>query len=329
MKKIITNLMSFAALIFFSILIPGHISAQNKVVIPGTFQRELGCSADWMPDCDNTALTFNSSTGLWTGTFSIPAGCHQYKVAINGSWDISYGENGGGANINLYVPQETLITFTYNPATHLVETSPIASGFSTSCLPQVVLTGSFQDELGCSSDWDASCLNTALIYSAATGQFENDFNLPPGYYEYRTILNGDWAGNNFGYGGVPNGGNYSIYLCQSARVHFSYDPITHIVTESNLNVQPNTVVIAGSFQSELGCSGDWQPDCGNTRMKYDPVYGAWVDTLMIPAGHWEYKITLNDSWDENYGLFGIRNGDNISLDLCYPAKVVFYFYYSN
>src|SRR5438045_3499486 len=86
-----------------------------------------------------------------------------------------------------HILAETLITFTYDPETHLVTTSPIASGFSSSCLPQVVLAGSFQDELGCSSDWDANCTNTALYYVPGTGQFENDLSIPPGYYEYRAI----------------------------------------------------------------------------------------------------------------------------------------------
>ena len=328
-----TSQMHFMGFIFFSILFLNHSLAQTKVVIPGTFQSELGCSGDWMPDCDNTALTYNSSTGLWTGSFIIPAGCHQYKVAIDGSWDVNYGENGilFGANINLYVAAETLITFTYDPETHLVTTSPIASGFSSSCLPQVVLAGSFQDELGCSSDWDANCTNTALYYVPGTGQFENDLSIPPGYYEYRAILNNDWSGNNFGVDGIPNGGNYSIYIpCNTTKVHFTYNPLTHVVTSSyNLNSQPNTVVIAGSFQSEVGCSGDWQPDCDNTRMTYDPIYGTWVDTLYIPAGHWEYKITVNNSWNENYGLYGERDGANIPLDLCYSAKVVFTYYHSD
>src|SRR5262245_38184204 len=101
-------------LIFLSGLFTNHILAQSKVVIPVTFQSELGCSGDWSPDCDNTALTYNSSTGLWTGSFTVPAGCQQYKVTIDGSWDINYGENGlqYGPNIFLYVPEETLITFT-------------------------------------------------------------------------------------------------------------------------------------------------------------------------------------------------------------------------
>lgn len=326
MKKIITNLMIYITWAFTT-LFAGQLLAQTSVIIPGTFQSELGCSGDWTVDCNNTALTFNSSTGMWTGTFKIPAGCHQYKVAIDGSWNINYGENGipFGANIPLYVPTETSITFTYNPSTHVVQTSPIASGFSANCLPQVVIAGSFQDELGCNFDWDANCTNTALFYNPATRKFERDLNVPGGYYEYRAVLNGDWV-NNFGSDGTPTGSNYTISFCQTTRVHFSYDPVTHFVTA---NTQPATVVVAGSFQSEVGCAGDWQPNCDNTRLSYNPNYGAWVDTFDIPAGHWEYKITINNSWDENYGLNGEPGGPNIPLDLCYPAKVVFSYYHSS
>lgn len=305
----------------------------DKVVIAGSFQSELGCSADWVPDCDNTALSYNTSNGLWEGSFNIPAGCHQYKVTVNGSWSVNYGENGiqGGANIYLYVPQETVITFSYDPSTHFVTTSPLASGFSSSCLPQVVLAGSFQSALGCNSDWDATCLNTALIYSTTTGLFENDFNLPGGYYEYRTVLNGDWAGGNFGSDGTPFGSNYVIYLQCGTKVHFSYDPVSHLVTATyNANPQPNAVVVAGSFQTQVGCTADWQPDCDKTRLNYDSNYGGWIsDTLLIPQGQWEYKVTLNNSWDENYGQDGIRNGANIPLQLCSPAKVVFNYYHND
>ena len=303
----------------------------DKVVIAGTFEHALGCANDWDPNCDFSALTLNPVTGLWAGTFNVPAGCHQYKVTINGTWDINYGENGllFGANMSLYVPVQTSITFTYDPSTHIVQTTPVASGFSPSCLPSVVLTGSFQSELGCNNDWDATCANTALNYSPATGQFENDLDIPSGYYEYRAILNGDWYGNNFGVNGKPDGPNYAMYLSCPTKVHFSYDPITHVVTETYINAQPNTVVIAGSFQSEVGCSGDWQPDCDHTRLHYDANGGFWIsDTLDIPAGHWKYKVTINNSWEENYGLYGERNGANYSLDLCSPGKVVFVYFHN-
>ena len=112
-----------------------------------------------------------------------------------------------------------------------------------------------------------------------------------------------------------------------AQVHFSYDPITHYVSLTERpREQPEAVTIVGSFQSELGCPGDWLPGCDKTSMEYNELYGIWTDTLDIPAGHWEYKITINNSWNENYGLYKQADGLNIPLDLCYPSRVVFIYH---
>src|SRR6186997_3340010 len=70
---------------------------------------------------------------------------------------------------------------------------------------------------------------------------------------------------------------------------------------------PNTVTLVGSLQSELGCPGDWQPECPQTRLQ--PVAGSpglFRATFDVPAGAYEYKVALNNSWDENYGAGGAR-----------------------
>ncbi len=64
---------------------------------------------------------------------------------------------------------------------------------------------------------------------------------------------------------------------------------------------PNSVTIAGSLQSELGCAGDWDPACAATHLTYDGGDDVWQGTWTVPAGSYEYKAALNDSWDENYG----------------------------
>ena len=56
---------------------------------------------------------------------------------------------------------------------------------------------------------------------------------------------------------------------------------------------PTTVTIAGSLQSELGCPGDWQPECASTHLAYDAGDGAWQATFSVPSGNWEYKAALN------------------------------------
>ena len=88
---------------------------------------------------------------------------------------------------------------------------------------------------------------------------------------------------------------------------------------------PESVTIAGSLQSELGCPDDWLPDCDITHLSLDSEDDVWQAVFNIPAGSWEYKAPLNDSWDENYGLGGVRDGPNIPLSLGESTDVKFYY----
>ena len=88
---------------------------------------------------------------------------------------------------------------------------------------------------------------------------------------------------------------------------------------------PATVTIAGSLQSELGCPGDWQPECAATHIAFDAEDHVWQGTFNVPAGSWEYKAALNGTWDENYGANAQPNGANIGLTLADPASVKFYY----
>lgn len=87
---------------------------------------------------------------------------------------------------------------------------------------------------------------------------------------------------------------------------------------------PTSVTIAGSLQSELGCSGDWQADCAATHLAYDAADDVWQGTFSPPAGSYEYKAALNNSWDENYGLHATPGGANIPLAA--PGGPVQFFY---
>jgi glucoamylase len=88
---------------------------------------------------------------------------------------------------------------------------------------------------------------------------------------------------------------------------------------------PSSVTVAGSLQSELGCPGDWQQDCAATHLTYDAGDDVWQQTFALPAGGYEYKAALNDSWDENYGLHAQQGGANIPLSLPSNASVKFYY----
>lgn len=77
---------------------------------------------------------------------------------------------------------------------------------------------------------------------------------------------------------------------------------------------PAVVALVGSLQSELGCPGDWQPECAATRLL--PVEGSstlYRATFDVPAGTYAMKVALNNSWDENYGAGGVAGGGDVVL----------------
>ncbi len=91
------------------------------VNIPGSWQAAVGCASDWDPACKVTALTDNGD-GTFSGTFNIPAGSYEFKAALGGSWGENYGVDGvrDGGNYSLVLEADSVVTFTYDSATHLV-----------------------------------------------------------------------------------------------------------------------------------------------------------------------------------------------------------------
>ncbi len=88
---------------------------------------------------------------------------------------------------------------------------------------------------------------------------------------------------------------------------------------------PGGVALVGSLQDELGCAGDWDPACPDTELAYDADDEVWQAAFDLPAGDWEYKVALDDSWDENYGAGGVAGGANIALSLTADTTVKFYY----
>ena len=90
---------------------------------------------------------------------------------------------------------------------------------------------------------------------------------------------------------------------------FYYSHETHWVADNQNKV---IAVAPGSFQSELGCPGDWQPDCLRSWLQDPDGDGIYTfRTSALPAGDYEVKVAIDESWDENYGAGGVPNGPNI------------------
>jgi glycosidase len=174
----------------------------------------------------------------------------------------------------------------------------------------VTVAGSLQSELGCPGDWDPGCAATSLTYDANDAVWQGMYAVPAGGYEYKAALNHAWD-ENYGAAAQRNGGNIGLSLGTNRSVKFYYDHETHWITD---DVNSTIAVAPGSFQSELGCSGDWDPGCLRSWLQDPDGDGVYTfTTTVLPAGSYEAKVALNESWDVNYGADGVQNGRNIQF----------------
>ncbi len=87
--------------------------------------------------------------------------------------------------------------------------------------------------------------------------------------------------------------------------------------------QPDSVVLVGFFQDELGCDEDWQPDCDATALAFDDEDGVWQAEFTLPAGEYTYRVALNGTLTENYGAGATPGGTGIPLSLAEETRVTF------
>jgi pullulanase len=194
----------------------------------------------------------------------------------------------------------------------LVATALLSYDAASQSPASVGIPGSYQSESGCGGDWDPACPATQLVYDLNGDIWKNTFSITPAAaYEYKVALNGTWD-VNYGLHAQQNGPNIPLATSASPQsVTFYYDHKTHWVTE---NVSSIIATVPGSFQSEIGCSGDWDPSCFRSWLQ--DVQGSGVysfSTSAIPAGSHECKVALNGTWDVNYGAGGVQNGANIAF----------------
>lgn len=187
----------------------------------------------------------------------------------------------------------------------------------------VVITGSLQSELGCPGDYQPACSQTALAYDATDAVWQRTLSLPAGNFSYFAAIDGGFA-ETYGANGGSALNPITLNLASSQSVKFYYADQTHWITDS---VNSIIAVLAGSFQSELGCSGDFDPSCLRSWLQDIDGDGIYSLTAQLPDGDYSTVIAINESFDESYGLGGVAKGPNIdftvsnrSVTFCYDSK---------
>jgi hypothetical protein len=187
----------------------------------------------------------------------------------------------------------------------------------------VTFPGSYQAASGLGPDWSPSDTSTQATDVNLDGVWIFTTNaIPSGNWEFKVSLGGSWD-ENYGLGGEPDGPNIPFTVAANGDpVSFYYDARDNTVVS---RPDSRIVVLVGNFLSQIGGADN---DPGNlVGWMKDPDGDQVYDiSLQIPAGNWNYKVAINESWAENYGLNGQPNGADIPLSVPPGGSLVTFHY---
>lgn len=158
----------------------------------------------------------------------------------------------------------------------------------------VTVIGDLQSEAGCATDNDPTCAQTALTYDAADDKWQGSFNVPVGTWHFKVALDGSLAQTH----GGPGGADVVLKQTAAGAVKFYFDATTLYVTS---NRSSTIATVAGTLQAQLGCPGDWSPDCLRTMMQDPDGDGIYTfTTKALTKGNYECKVALDENWGTAY-----------------------------
>ncbi|WP_346010070.1 alpha-amylase family glycosyl hydrolase [Arthrobacter sp. Alg241-R88] len=203
----------------------GDAPQPDSVTVAGSMNQLIGCTEPWQPSCAQAMLKLDPADKIWRLTADLPKGQYEYKAALNGTWDVSYGAGGSadGGNIVLDHPGGK-VTFRYDNSTHVM-----SAVYASQQPSAVAVAGSLNTELGCASDWEPACDQAQLVLDPADLVWKLTVpNLAAGNYDFKAALDRSW-GVSYGANGSPTGGDIP-FKHDGGAVTFRYDHFTHLIT---------------------------------------------------------------------------------------------------
>lgn len=245
-------------------------------------------------DKDSTSTKLHSlSNGYYAKEYTLEPGDYNYKYIIDQNWDAAVGTStGGNKTISLLEKSKVLFLFDSNAMTETLLYEEESTRVAT-------LVGSIQSSFGASSNWDPSLTETDMTYYG-NGIYYKEGLLDLGDYEYKVAMNNNWDESFYEE-------NTPLNLLETQYVAFLFNDTTKRITDS----LGHQLCITGSLQDELGASNDWEPTDFTTATVLKDGLQMFSGTM--PEGEYEYKYTIDGSWNKNYGQDGIEDGANIKF----------------
>ena len=159
------------------------------------------------------------------------------------------------------------------------------------------MPGSYQSEAGCTGDWDPACAATQLAVDGR--RLAGHVQRPRRYLRVQGGAErhlGRELRRQRARRTAPTSRSPSPPTARSSST------TTTARTGSPSNRNATIATAPGSYQRRSAVRHDWAPDCLRSWLQDPDGDGTYtLTTSAIPAGSYEVKVAINESWDKNYG----------------------------
>ena len=171
--------------------------------------------------------------------------------------------------------------------------------YNTASIDELLVTPHL---VGDFNDWNPANHDYDFMLNE-NGIWELSMSLPDGIYGYKVLESDEWDENDWPGSNqtIVVDGQDEVTLLANCGFYTGVRNWDEFVTHLN-------PIVVGNFLDTLALGDNWEPlnTLGNMSDNGDGLY-SWE--VLIPEGSWEYKVVLNQNWDQDtYG-----NGGNFSV----------------
>ncbi|MBB5633909.1 hypothetical protein BKA04_002132 [Cryobacterium mesophilum] len=182
---------------------------------------------------------------------------------------------------------------------------------ATAAPANVSVPGDFNSEIGCGSDWDPSCAQAQLTGTSADELWTMTVSIPAGTWSYNIYYDSTYG---------PTAGQRTFTLAATTAVTFYYNAFFDRFGSSAEDV---IVTAFGDFQSEIGCTSDWDSSCARSALFLDSTGAYSLVESSLPAGSYQTKVWHDFGAGAVYGDGGDSPGSNIFFSVLADQTVIF------
>ena len=219
----------------------------------------------------------------------VPAGYIEFKVVKNHSWS---NESWPEDNYHYDLPIGGKVTIDFYPDSGTINVTR-----KSTC----TVVGAPEAIFGI-SDWVIDPANDMTLQE--DGTYTRTFTgIKSGVAtQFKIVINHSWDNESYG-DNNSSSGNFEYSTKNANDLTVTFNPETKAIT----CYQEPGVYLVGSMTS-WGFNDDYM-----MKLKDDGTYALTLQRM--PIGEYEFKVTVNVGWDENYGVGGAPGGDNYAFKI--------------